>query len=77
MTSTNDPLANIIQTQGRNFFSVRAFGADHRISNPKNIFSRESIDEYSMMSHRQGNAKLEYNGVFMPQLCMITGRSVK
>ena len=36
------------------------------------------IDEYSMMSHRQGNAKLEYNSVFRAQLCMITGsRSVK
>ena len=34
-------------------------------------------DEYSMMSHRQGNTKLEYNGVFL-QLCIITGsRSVK
>ena len=37
-----------------------------------------SIDEYFMMSHRQGNAKLEYNGVFRAQLCMIIGsRSVK
>ena len=36
------------------------------------------IDEYSMMSHCLGNAKLEYNGVFRAQLCMITGsRSVK
>ena len=32
-----------------------------------------AIDEYSMMSHRQGNAKLEYNGVFKAHLCMITG----
>ena len=37
MTSTNDPLANIMQTQGRNFFSVRAFGADDKISNAKKI----------------------------------------
>ena len=37
MINTNDPLANIMQTQGRNFFSVRAFGADDRISNPKKI----------------------------------------
>ena len=37
-----------------------------------------TIDEYSMMSHRQGNAKLEYNGVFRAQLCMITrSKSVK
>ena len=37
-----------------------------------------AIDEYSMMPHRQGNAKLEYNGVFRAQLYMITGRrSVK
>ena len=36
------------------------------------------IHEYSMMLHRQGNAKLEYNGVFRAQLYMITGsRSVK
>ena len=35
MTSINDPLANIMQTQGRNFFSVRNFGAHDRISNPK------------------------------------------
>ena len=39
MINTNDPLANIMQTrlEGRNFFSVRAFGADDRISNPKKI----------------------------------------
>ena len=37
MTSINDPLAIIMQTQGRNFFSVRAFGADDRISNPKKL----------------------------------------
>ena len=36
------------------------------------------IDKYFMMSHRQGNEKLEYNGVFRAQLCMITSsRSVK
>ena len=41
MTSTNDPLVNIMQThgQGRNFFSVRA---DDRISNPKK-FSPENL----------------------------------
>ena len=39
---------------------------------------RLQIDEYFMMSHHQGNVKLEYNGVFRAQLCMITGsRSVK
>ena len=43
MTSTNDPLANIMQTQGRNFFLVRAFGADDRISNPENNFSLENL----------------------------------
>ena len=43
MTSTDDPLANIMQTQGRNFFSVRGFGADDRISNRKKIFSGESL----------------------------------
>ena len=38
----------------------------------------QPIDEYSMISHRQGNAKLGYNGVSRAQLCMITGsRSVK
>ena len=42
MTSTNDPLANIMQTQGRNFFSVDAFGAVDRISNPKK-FSLENL----------------------------------
>ena len=42
------------------------------------IFAIAAIDEYSMMTHRQGNTKLEYNGVFRAQLCMITGsRSVK
>ena len=52
MTSTNDPLANIMQTQGRNFFSVRAFGADGRISNPKKIFSGESISQSAQSSVR-------------------------
>ena len=47
MTSTNDPLANIMQTQGRHFFSVRASGADERISNPKKIFCGESIKSIS------------------------------
>ena len=42
MTCTNDPLANIMQNQGRKFFSVRAFGADDRISNPKK-FSLENL----------------------------------
>ena len=50
MTSTNDPLANIMQTQGRNFFSVLAFGADDRISNPKKIFSGESISQSAQSS---------------------------
>ena len=45
MTSTSDPLANIMQTQGRNFFSVRAFGADDKISNPNKIFSGESVSQ--------------------------------
>ena len=36
------------------------------------------IDEHSMISRRQGNAKLEYNGVFRVRLCMITdSRSLK
>ena len=43
MTSTNDSLANIMQTQRRNFFSVRAFGADDRISNPEKNFSLENL----------------------------------
>ena len=30
------------------------------------------IDEYSMMSHCQGSAKLEYNGGFRPQLQVLT-----
>ena len=37
MTSTNDPPANIMQTQGKNFLSVDAFGAYDRILNPKKI----------------------------------------
>ena len=45
MINTNDPLANIMQTQGRNFFSVRAFGADDRISIPNKILSGESISQ--------------------------------
>ena len=47
MTSANDPLANIMQTQGRNFFSVRA---DDRISNPKKIFFGESISQSAQSS---------------------------
>ena len=43
MTSKNDSLANIMQTQGRNFFSVRAFAADDRISNPEKKFSMENL----------------------------------
>ena len=36
------------------------------------------IDEYFMISHCQGNAKLEYNGGFRAQLGIFTGtRSVK
>ena len=50
MTSTNDPLANIIQIQGRNFFSVRGFGADDRISNPKKNFSGESLSQSAQSS---------------------------
>ena len=50
MNSTNDPLANIMQTQGRNFFSVRAFGADDKISNPKKIFSAESVSQSAQSS---------------------------
>ena len=50
MTSTNDSLANIIPTQGKNFFSVRAFGTDDRISNPKKIFSGESISQSAQSS---------------------------
>ena len=46
MTSTDDSLPNIMQTQGRNFFSVCYLGADDRISNPKkNFFSGESISQ--------------------------------
>ena len=37
-----------------------------------------SIDEYFMISHCQGNAKLEYNGGFRAQLGIFTGtKSVK
>ena len=50
MTSANDPLANVMQTQGRNFFSVRAFGADDKISNTKNIFSGESVSQSAQSS---------------------------
>ena len=50
MTSTNDPLANIMQTQGRNFFSVRAFSADDKISNPKKNFSGESVSQSAQSS---------------------------
>ena len=50
MTSTNDPLANIMQTRGKNYFSVRAFGADDRISNPKKIFSGESVSQSAQSS---------------------------
>ena len=50
MTSTNDPLAINTQTQGRNFFLVRAFGADDRISNPKKIFSGESLSQSAQSS---------------------------
>ena len=42
------------------------------------VSQKKSIDKYFMMSHGQGNAKLEYNGVFKAGLCMITGsRSMK
>ena len=45
---------------------------------PQHSLELLCIDEYAMMSHRQGNAKLEYNGVFRVQLYMITGgRSMK
>ena len=51
MTSANDSLANIMQTQGRNFLSVRAFGADDRISNSrKKIFSGESLSQSGQSS---------------------------
>ena len=50
VTSTNDPLANIMQTQGRNFFSVRAFGADDRISNPKKKFPGQSVSQSAQSS---------------------------
>ena len=39
-----------MQTQGRNFFSVRAFGADDKISNPKKIFSAESVSQSAQSS---------------------------
>ena len=39
-----------MQTQGRNFFSVRAFGADDRISNSEKIFSGESISQSAQSS---------------------------
>ena len=32
-----------MQTQGRNFFSVRAFGADDRISNPEKKIYLENL----------------------------------
>ena len=52
MTSTNDPLGNIMQTQGRSFFSVRAYGyhADDRISNPKKVFSGGSRSQSAQSS---------------------------
>ena len=50
LTSTNDSLANIMQTQRRNFFSVRAFGADDRILNPEKNFSGESISQSAQRS---------------------------
>ena len=37
------------------------------------LLDETGIDEYSMMSHRQGNAKLEYNGDFRAQTCIVTG----
>ena len=50
MTSTSDSLANITQTHGRSFFSVRAFGAEDRISNPEKNFSGESISQSAQSS---------------------------
>ena len=50
MTSTNDSLANIMQTQGKNLFSVRAFGADNKISSNEKIFSGESINQSAQSS---------------------------
>ena len=41
-------------------------------------FCHKAIDEYFMISHCQGNAKLEYNGGFRAQLGIFAGtRSVK
>ena len=49
MTSANDQLETIMQTQGRNFFSVRF--ADDRISNPKTkIFFGESRSQSAQSS---------------------------
>ena len=40
--------------------------------------NKMTIEEYFMISHCQGNAKLEYNGGFRAQLGIFTGtRSVK
>ena len=60
MINTNDPLANIMQTQGRNFFSVRAFGADDRISNQNKIFSGESVSQ----SAQSGKSEIHRACVF-------------
>ena len=39
-----------MQTQGRNLFSVRAFGADDKISNTKKMFSGESVSQSAQSS---------------------------
>ena len=58
--------------KGRRLFEICIVWVENR------FWGYETIDEYSMMSHRQGNAKLECNGVFRAQMCMITdSRSVK
>ena len=53
MTSTNDPLANLMQTHGRNFFSVHAFGTDDKISNPEKISPGESISQSALPQSRK------------------------
>ena len=55
MPSTNDPLGNIMKTQGRDFFSVRAYGyhADDRISNPKKI----SLENLEVNQHKVANLR--------------------
>ena len=66
----------LLNRQNRNF--AKRYQFDSQSLNTHTLQYASPIDEYSMMSHREGNSKLEYNAVFRAQLCMITGsRSVK